>query len=200
MSDPESEAVTIPQIRRVYRDTKANLDALTGVREEDLSYGTDTGILYRYTSGAWSAIASPTDSGEGHIILLAQDYDSIGQGTYVTQINSSQFFNGAFYNSSLADGDNISYKVFLAAGTYTLRLLVMTGSNAPILDVDIDAAEVASFDLYTGSTVYNSLQSQVDIAVATSGLKTLKLRVDGKNGSSSSYKASVSVIALWRTA
>lgn len=53
------EVTTIPKLRRVYKDTKANLDALTDLKDEDLAYGTDTLILYRQNgNGAanWEAI------------------------------------------------------------------------------------------------------------------------------------------------
>lgn len=57
----ESQLSTIPRLRRVFRDTKANLDALTGLRDGALGYGTDTAILYRQNgAGAanWEAISA----------------------------------------------------------------------------------------------------------------------------------------------
>lgn len=42
-----TEVSTIPSLRSVYRDTKANLDALTGLRDGDMAYGTDTVTFYR---------------------------------------------------------------------------------------------------------------------------------------------------------
>jgi hypothetical protein len=57
MSD--NELTVIPQITRVYKDTTAHLNAMTGVRAESLGYATDTGILYRYSGAAWEAIVTP---------------------------------------------------------------------------------------------------------------------------------------------
>ncbi len=57
----ESEVTTIPKLRRVLKDTKANLDAMIGLSDGDLGYGTDTVILYRQNgNGAanWEAITS----------------------------------------------------------------------------------------------------------------------------------------------
>ena len=87
----------------------------------------------------------------------------------------------------------------MAKGTYTLQIVTMISTDEGILDVDIDAGEVASFDLY-GSTAYDQLQTQTSISVATAGLKTLKLRVHGQNGSSTGHVARFTIIALWRTA
>lgn len=139
------------------------------------------------------------DVGEGRITILPWDYDSIGQGTWVLTLIASQILNGWLNNDSNADGDNISYRLYLTAGTYTLRVVGRKHTICGIVDVDIDAVEVASFDLY-GALTYNVVFSQTGITIASDGLKTLKLRVDGKNASSSAYYASISAIALWRTA
>lgn len=59
--DKESEVTTIPQIRRVFRMAKAELDALAGLRDGALGYATDETILYRQNgNGAanWEAITS----------------------------------------------------------------------------------------------------------------------------------------------
>jgi len=134
----------------------------------------------------------------GHITILPWNYSSIGQGTWIILIDVSQILNGTVYNSSIANLDNISFKVFLDAGTYTLRLLAIKFSVGGIADVDIDEVEVASFDLYSAVTVYNSIVSQTGIVISTSGLKTLKLRLHGSTGGS--YYCAISSIALWRTA
>ena len=66
--------------------------------------------------------------------------------------------------------------------------------------MDLDAAEVASFDGYAAGWVPNVRFVQTSIAVATSGLKTLRVRVDGKNGSGTGYYGPFHYIALWRSA
>jgi len=61
MAGPETEVTTIPQIRRVFRMAKAELDALAGLRDGALGYATDDTILYRQNGdGAanWEAITS----------------------------------------------------------------------------------------------------------------------------------------------
>tara|TARA_Y100000310_G_scaffold246017_1_gene251098 strand:- start:1056 stop:1616 length:561 start_codon:yes stop_codon:yes gene_type:complete len=56
----DSEINPIPKIKRVFSDTKSNLDAMTGLQAEDLAYGSDTERLYRQpTAGSadWATIA-----------------------------------------------------------------------------------------------------------------------------------------------
>ncbi|KKN60076.1 hypothetical protein LCGC14_0535450 [marine sediment metagenome] len=135
----------------------------------------------------------------GHITILLHNYDSIGQGTWVYAQDSPTMFNGIFYPSSAANLDNITYKAFLAVGTYTIRLVCSTNTANGIIDFDIDAVEVASFDTYAGSLIKNVIFTQTGIVVATGGLKSIKMRADGKNGSSSGFTINPIILGLWRT-
>jgi len=127
-------------------------------------------------------------------------YDSIGQGTWIIGVDSIVQWNAVWRNSSLADGDNISYKVYLTAGTYTFYSLFKTYSGAAIMDIDIDGVEVASFDGYSAGIVANVLFSQPNIVVAESGVKTVRLRVDGRHASSTGWSLNLINFQFARTA
>jgi len=139
------------------------------------------------------------EAGEGHIVILPYDYESIGQGVWEMVIDYNQFLCGFWQNASNADLDNISYKVYLDKGTYTLGILGVVDTNKGILDIDIDGVEVASFDQYATSKMYNQWFSKTGISIPSSGLKTLRCRIDGKNPSSIGYTTAMSYIVLWRT-
>lgn len=160
----------------------------------------DVDDLTAHLKGIDTAVGAAGGTGEGHITILGPDYNSIGQGTWAIFLSASQWFYGWWRNTSSADGDNISYEVTLEAGTYTLALLCVKAVNHGILDIDIDDTEVASFDLYAAASAYNVYNSQADISISSAGLKTLKLRVHGKNDNSTDYWVGYSYIALWRTA
>lgn len=145
---------------------------------------------------AWAAAAAA--AGEGHIFILAINYDSIGAGSLGLALNSLAFL-GYEMVSGGADLENFLYKAYLGAGTYTLQMILRTSTNYGILDIDIDDTEVASFDLYSADT-YNVTKTQTGIVVASAGLKTIKLRVDGKNASSTDHYVRPIFIVLWRTA
>ena len=105
------------------------------------------------------------------------------------------------YNSTDADGDEMDFQVYLAAGTYTIILWAYKGTDQAIVDIDIDAAEVASFDLYdAGAPGTSQRLTDAGNVVATSGLKTITYRVDGKNGASSNHFARWEGITFSRTA
>ncbi len=152
--------------------------------------------------GGWSVPAGGGggDPGEGHITILPLSYSAIGAGTWVLGYTTSIYTCWEIYNSSLANLDNISFQVYLAAGTYTLLLVTATAASHAIVDFDVDATEVASFDTYSAGAVYNVRKTQTDIVIATSGLKTLKARVHGRHASATNWEVDIVYIALWRTA
>ena len=137
------------------------------------------------------------EPGEGHIVIHPPNTSAIGQGTWVFAADASCYYGWKWYNTSNANGDNFSYKVYLAAGTYTLQIFFERATNGGIVDFYIDADEVGSVDMY-GAGAYNVAGTVTSISVATSGLKTLKLQVDGKSGSD--YYIRIIDLVLWRTA
>ena len=158
---------------------------------------TDTTRIAAYIAEQIAGLA--TDPGEGHITIFPHSYDSIGQGTWALGVQASQWLYGYFYNTTQANLDNISYKVYLAAGTYSLMLFTLLSETSGIVDIDIDAVEVASWDRYQFVVQWNVRRIQTGIVIATPGLKTLKLRLDGKNPSATAYRLHFGYLSLWRT-
>ena len=144
-------------------------------------------------------VQNPSPPSGGHVFLLAPNYDSAPQGTWAVNVQTAFVTNTQIYNDG-TDGDNLLYKVYLPRGTWTLIMYGQTGTNRGISDIDIDNVEIASFDWYADPVVNIVRKSQTAIAIATSGLKTLRLRVDGKHASSTGYIIVFNYIALWRTA
>ena len=163
-------------------------------------YIIDEDNLYKYTGTDW-IVEKKGDTGEGHITILPLSYDSIGQGTWLTAHYTSDLYyiNRVLYNSSLSDGDEISYKLSLDVGTYTLGFQTATSTNRGIVKFYLDDIEVATFDCYSASDIYGSIKKQTNILVSTSGIKTLTIKVAGKNPNSSGYFAMLGYITLSRT-
>lgn len=140
------------------------------------------------------------DRGEGHIVLMPADYDSIVQGTWVF-IGGAAFVCGVLQNQTDADGDAFTLKAFLQAGTYTFMFLNSAQhTDRGIVDIDIDAVEVASFDFYSAVPITNARRTQTGIVVATTGLKTITVRVGGKNPLATHFYVAPEIMAFWRTA
>jgi hypothetical protein len=148
--------------------------------------------------GNWAVPA--VTPGEGHITILPWNYNTIGQGTWTLE-SESDIFGSCFSNLTAdANGDNLTFEVYLDAGTYTIRMVAGKDTDCGITDIYIDAAEVASFDWYAGSGAKSQIQTDTSNTVAAAGLKTITVTVDGKNGSSSAHEVHFDSLAFWRTA
>jgi len=139
-------------------------------------------------------------AGGGVTHLFNYFYDSSDQGTWATNVLDACIFNSYTINdASHNDGDDLHFSVYLGAGTYTFKLQYLRDDNRGIVDVYIDAVEVASFDMY-GTSNNNLVGTQTEIVVASSGVKDIKLIIDGKNGSSSDHTFGFQNACFYRTA
>ncbi|HLA37013.1 MAG TPA: hypothetical protein VJZ02_00935, partial [Candidatus Brocadiales bacterium] len=168
------------------------------------AYGTDTNIdLEIRPKGTGKLIiggSGTSASGEGHLTILPWAYNAIVQGTWAFNVDVNQATANSFYNSTAANLDQLDYKIYLAPGTYSLSLLGLKSSNRGIIDILLDSISVGTMDTYAASTVQNNVASLAGITVSTGGLKTLSVKVNGKNASSTGYYMDISSISLWRTA
>lgn len=157
-------------------------------------------------SGAQTKVNTHAADGDahangGHVSVLLSSYNSVGQGIWAADARY-QAINGSKLCNQGSNGDNISYLVYLVAGTWTLRIYHHKDTDHGKLDVYIDAAKVVSaLDTYASGASDNNVSTTTGIVIAASGLKTLKIEVNGKNDLSSAYSAYLEgIIALWRTA
>lgn len=168
------------------------IDYIRAIKDEKVRFKFPSKVVTIYP-------AEDPGPGEGHTLILPWTRDSVGQGTWTWIYYTGYPYLTQYYNSTLADGDNLSWKRYLAKGTYTLKLLACACSDAGIVDIDIDGEEIASFNLYDASGDADKINTQANIVISESGIKTIRLRVDGKNASSSSYRAQISMIDIYRT-
>jgi len=138
--------------------------------------------------------------GEGHITILPWHYYAIIQGTWSFAWSSVYHWYGVFQNGSThANGDQLDYKVYLDIGTYTLVEMGATSTGFGIMDYLIDGVSGGTADWYD-SSAYNVRKAVTGIVIATAGVKTLSLKINGKNVSSSDYYHYAQSISLFRTA
>lgn len=139
--------------------------------------------------------------GEGHISIWPHAYSAVVAGTWATAMNALQIMYGYFYNSSNANLNEVDYKIFLDGGTYTFRVCCYTATNGAIMDVLLDTVSKGTIDTYSAAPTYNVLKSITGIVVTTPGIKTLGIKVNGRNASNvTGYYVIFSTLALWRTA
>lgn len=136
--------------------------------------------------------------GEGHIEINPRHYSAIIAGTFAESGNINWPYN-TFTNSSGAINDALEYLAYLATGTYTLQCTHITDTDQGIVTFYLDGVSLGTKEFYAAApaTAYDRITA---ISVATSGIKTLKLKTESKNGASSAYKFGVKTLGFWRTA
>lgn len=140
-------------------------------------------------------------TGNGNIFLTPFGYDSIVAGTWAWLNDDRMPQAGMFSNqAAAATADELNFKAFLEAGTYSMAVVYTKGNSGGIVDILIDGSEETSIDTYDASTVPGLVDRTTGITVAARGIKTIRMVVDGKNASSSAHNLFLHYIILWRTA
>lgn len=92
-----------------------------------------------------------------------------------------------------ADGDSWDNGVMLRAGTYTVSVLFLRLTSNGIVDIYVDGTNVGSVDLY-GSSANNAWGTISNVVVKFDGFHAVKCVTNGKNASSSGYRAPITAI------
>lgn len=152
-----------------------------------------------YVENSTGTVTGPliAAAGGGVIDIFPWMYNSFS-GSWSFSLQASQMLGG-YWNAAVV-GDYLEFKVEMAAGTYTYRVLSPKNTDGGQYSVAIDGTTVGTIDLYNGSLVWNQLTDITGIVVASSGLHAVRFTITGKNGSSSSFNAYTAMHSLWRTA
>jgi hypothetical protein len=145
-----------------------------------------------------TALAGAGGGGGGYINILPLSYSSIGQGTWALYFRSVDWACSFLENTSVANGDNITYPVYLMAGTYTLLILTVTQTDGGKVDIALNGTVVGTVDQYA-SLADNVRQTITGIVVASAGIYNLKWTVNGKNAGSSGYHVRNIYMCMYRT-
>lgn len=115
--------------------------------------------------------------------------DEFNTSVAVTRAHdTAQNYSTYIYQNSPADTQEYTSSFMLVGGTYNLSILAVKYPDGGKFDVYIDGATVGTTqDLYAGSGTYNVVLTLSSITVTGDGYHTLKLKVNGKNASSTNY-------------
>jgi hypothetical protein len=146
--------------------------------------------------GGGTVTVTKSDSPLPSITFLPFGYTS-KNGTF------ARLLSYLYQNTSNADGDYLEFETYLAAGTYTFVVTYSQGqavSSGGKLDVTLDGSNVATgIDCYGTSEDLQSVTTGV--VVATSGFgKLIRIKVNGRNVSSSAYYSYWSSLKIVQTA
>lgn len=110
-------------------------------------------------------------------------------------VNTAQQNNGQFRQEAAAINDEWTNGFEAKAGDYFIRFVCVRGTSSGILDFTVDGAGGGSIDFYN-STAQNRFVSDVGITLDADGYHILHGKVNGKNGSSTSYRVGIISISL----
>lgn len=139
------------------------------------------------------------DAGEGHINIDINSFTATA-GTWALSGSSAYYSYATVSNPTAGNGDKITFKVFLAEGTYKIYALHAKSAGAGILQFALDATDIYQIDEYNATTQNNVTSSSSAFAVTRAGIYTFSARVNGKNASSAGYGVTLHQISLVRTA
>lgn len=125
---------------------------------------------------------------------------AVVQGTWGYQLSASHKLGFYFQNSTHNDADEYTLPCILPPGTYSIFAYGVTFNAAGISEIRLGATLVLTWDQYTSGLTYNVSTSATGQVLGGSGCTTLSVKVNGKNGSSSSYYSSLSELLIVQTA
>ena len=137
---------------------------------------------------------------QGFIVLEPQGYSGTTQGTWAVSHHANNDFYVHSENTTTADGDQVDFKADLSAGTYTIIFFTEKDNDCGIVDIDIGGTTYATFDLYDAALQINQRLTDTGNVIATGGLVTISIKLDGQHGSSSDYRCRWQRLVLFRTA
>jgi hypothetical protein len=109
-------------------------------------------------------------------------------------------FNNGYLTTLGAQNSEVSYRVLLGAGTWTINIMSYRSTDSGIITISFDGVSVGTIDQYNASDSKNALQSLAGVVVASDGVKVVNLKMATKNGSASSYTGRISGMSFVRTA
>jgi hypothetical protein len=116
------------------------------------------------------------------------------------------YFSGSAYNGGYRSGpgngvqdQSASWKVVLAAGTFSLDLIYVAWSDGGVMTWSLDDNAIGNVDGFSGGGQYNSQATLENIVVAEAGVKTLTVKVSSKADASQGFNAYLQAIQLRRT-
>jgi len=131
------------------------------------------------------------------IIPFWSNSPTVIQGTYAFLINNLYIHWLRVVNGN-ANNDEIHMKIALTSGIYDIRAQDYASTNYGILKGYLDDELIFTRDQYSSPSTNSIVTYATDITIIKPKIYTLKLKVDGKNASSTGYYMSCNALLFKR--
>lgn len=128
---------------------------------------------------------------------------SVIAGTWVYQGANTGTGNGGGFSvqSNGAQNEEVTYKIFLNAGTYRCFVLADKDVNRGIYTITLNGSSIGTGDGYNGSRISDAkIDINAALVIATSAVYTMNVKMATKNASSAGYYAVFRAVEFVRTA
>ena len=144
-----------------------------------------------------------TVAGAGETLFIPAFADSnIIQGSWAISGGGVAQWCGYVNNAPANDLDEIHFPCWLQKGTYDIIFLFIRNNRSGIVEVRLNDGVsdqlLDTIDLYNGTLTYNYPHKTSSKVVATSGPKTVKFKINGKNALSIDYYLTLSGVYFTR--
>ena len=140
-----------------------------------------------------------TGGGVGEINLMS-GY-AVVAGTWVVEAHSSSCTGGRIDNATAsATGNEITTPIYITPGTYSIYLTHFVDGSCGICKIGVGATVYATLDTYSAGSNWNVVSSATGVVIAETGVQTLRIYTNSKNGASSNYRLSLIKLVMARTA
>lgn len=102
-------------------------------------------------------------------------------------------------DGSGAQNNEWTTDIWLDAGTWKFAMIYTTQNQGGIATIQLDGASQGTIDTYSSGTTRNVYSELTGLSVTTASLKTFKVLMATKNGSSSNYFGLIQSVAWIRT-
>ena len=139
--------------------------------------------------------------GSGGLFIDVHTPTATIQGTWTTSIDPAMETNAVFYNvTSHADADEINYIATFTAGTYNLDVLHWKVGSMGIFKIYVGATLYKTIDGYAAVEDQNVYNRTTGLNITETGVQTVRVVIDGKNGAASDHKCAIQKLVFTRTA
>lgn len=175
----------------------------------DIAYGTGANALARLVKGnAYDQLEvssgggaydwrTPPDPWRVEVAVAGGGSGNTNWNTPTSDASAAWY---GWLQSTGAQNALVDFPLFLAAGTWACRLVHTKDADAGIYSVRLDDVEQGTVDGYAAIRTRDQVSDVTGIVVSTPGIKTFRLKMATKNGSSSSYYGRVQRVVWFRTA
>lgn len=120
-----------------------------------------------------------------NIPIAARDWQDVA-GTGITYGWDTAYGGGSYvYHATPANADSFGVSVWTQQGTYDLKCRSPKAANKGIMELFVDGVSQGTIDMYDATGfLYDAIWRSIKLE---EGNHTLQLKVNSKNGSSSSY-------------